>query len=151
MHFEIKRKLFHLLAITFPLLYYFTAKSFIITTLTILNVVILAVDINRHHIFKIKNLIDKFFSPIMRPSEQSGSGNLSGMSYMFLGFLLTAMMFNKTSVILSWLILVIADSAASIIGKKYGHRGSSGKSLEGSMAFFLAAIIVLLVGQLFLH
>ncbi|WP_158706829.1 diacylglycerol/polyprenol kinase family protein [Candidatus Phycorickettsia trachydisci] len=103
---------------------------------------ILSIDISRNYIPEIQGAIDKIFASIMKPHEKSGLKNLSGSSYMFLGFLLTAIFFSKEKAITSWLILIISDSLASIIGKQYGRKLSCGKSLEGSLVFFLSGLAI---------
>jgi dolichol kinase len=151
MIFEQKRKMFHCLAIIFPILYYWTSFAIVAIILVIANLIILSVDISRHSNHQIQGLVDKFFAPIIKPHEMSGTKNLSGMSYMFLGFLFTALLFHKNIVIISWLILVVSDSVASLFGQKYGTRTQYGKSIEGSAAFFVSAIITCLMAQGFFN
>jgi dolichol kinase len=117
--------------------------------LIIANLIILTLDINRHSVKKIQYLADKFFISIMRPHEYSNTRQLSGMSYMFLGFLITAIIFNKNKVIISWLILIIGDSVAALYGKMYGTPNQEGKSLEGSLAFVLSSLVIYLIGNIF--
>lgn len=148
--FELKRKAFHCLAIIFPLLYHFWSKSSITTLLFCLNLIVISIDISRNYIPQIKGFIDQVFSPIMKPHEKSGLKHLSGSSYMFLGFLITAILFPKEKAITSWLILIISDSLASIIGKLYGRKLSWGKSLEGSLIFVLSGLAVAIYSTKFL-
>ena len=143
------RKVFHFSAIVLPIMYYCTSQSTIITTLIIANFIIFTLDINRHYNSKIQYLVDKFFKPIMKESEYSGSKSLSGMSYMFLAFLLTAIFFEPHKVIISWLILIVSDSSASVIGHKYGTQTQYGKSFLGSTIFFLSAFVVYLISSAF--
>lgn len=140
--FELKRKAFHCLSIIFPLLYYFWNKSSITTLLFFLNLIVLFIDISRNYIPQIQEIVKRIFSSIMKPYEKSGLKHLSGVSYMFLGFLITAVLFSKEKTITSWLILIISDSLASIVGKQYGHKLSWGKSLEGSFIFFISGVAV---------
>src|SRR6476619_93933 len=142
MTFELKRKGFHFLSIIFPILYYFASKNTIINVLIITNFIVLSLDISRHYFSQIQEPLDKIFASIMRPNEKSGLKNLSGSSYMFLGFLLTAIFFDKEKVIIAWFILIIADSLASLVGKKFGVKLASGKSLIGSIAFAISALVV---------
>jgi len=91
---------------------------------------------------QIQGAVDKIFAPIMKPHEKTGQKHLSGVSYMLLGFLLTVILFSKEKVITSWLVLIISDSLASIIGKRYGHKLSFGKSIEGSLIFVLSGVAI---------
>jgi dolichol kinase len=133
------------------MLYYFTSSKVIISLLIIINFITITLDINRHFIPKIQNITNKIFLPLMRSHEYSGSKKLSGMSYMFFGFLLTATFFKKDQVILSWLILIFADALAAILGKKYGTPTFWGKSIEGSAVFFLSSMIIAIICHVFLN
>jgi dolichol kinase len=78
----------------------------------------------------------------MRPEEVSGSFKLSGVSYMFLGFFISCVLFSKGTAISSFLVLIISDSAASIIGTQVGIPRANGKSIEGSVAFGGSAFLI---------
>lgn len=141
-YFELKRKIFHLSAIFFPFLYIFISKYLMCSILFIACTIILFVDIYKHRSVKIKELAESFFNPILRPQEKNGQFRLSGASYMFTGLFLSALLFPKGLTINAWLILIISDSVAAIIGMSYGTTLSNGKSLAGSAAFFMSAVLV---------
>lgn len=140
--FEIKRKLFHVSSILIPVFYMFTPRFTMTIFLTLVAAFILYVDISRHYNSKIKELVVKIFSKIMREEEMSNSLTLSGMSYFFMGCLLVVALFPKWLAITSMMILIICDAAAALIGKKFGKPLSNGKSIEGFSAFVVSAIIV---------
>lgn len=140
--FEIKRKTFHLSAIFFPLLYIFISKYIMCSILFIACAIILFIDIYKNHSIQIKELAESFFNPILRPQEKNGQFLLSGASYMFSGLFLSALLFSKGLTINAWLILIISDSFAAIIGIVYGTKLSNGKSFAGSIAFFISAVLV---------
>lgn len=141
-YFEVKRKIFHLSAIFFPLLYIFISKYIMCSILFIACVIILFVDIYKNHSMKIKELAESFFNPILRPQERNGQFLLSGASYMFSGLFLSALLFPKGLTINAWLILIISDSFAAITGIVYGTKLSNGKSFAGAIAFFISAVLV---------
>lgn len=140
--FEIKRKTFHLSAIFFPFLYIFISKYMMCSILFVACSIILFIDIYKNHSAKIKELAETFFKPILRPQEKDGQFLLSGASYMFSGLFLSALLFPKGLTINAWLILIISDSFAAIIGIVYGTKLSNGKSFAGSVAFFISAVLV---------
>lgn len=140
--FEIKRKTFHLSAIFFPLLYIFIPKYMMCAILFVACSIVLFIDIYKNYSLKIKGLAESFFKPILRPQEQNGQLLLSGASYMFSGLFLSALLFSKGLTINAWLILILSDSFAAIIGIVYGTKLSNGKSLAGSVAFFISAVLV---------
>ncbi len=150
--FEIKRKIFHLVSIVFPVLYlFFVTRTEMVLLLIVINIITLYLDIARHLNAKVKRFVDNIFGSLIRTEERSGSFKLSGASFMMLGFLLTSAFFAKSLVIESWFILAIADAAASIVGIKIGMPTKTGKSLAGSVAFFGAAILVSMLCHFFVN
>lgn len=140
--FEKKRKAFHLAAITLPLIYLFISRVSITLILFIITAATLYLDVSRHSNIKISEFVTKFFTKIMRTSESNGTFALSGSSFMMLGFFLTALLFPKNLVICSWLILIISDCLAALVGTKIGDILNNGKSIAGSAAFLLSAIFI---------
>ncbi len=146
-NFELKRKAFHLCALIFPIIYIFLQKKYMVAILAIITLITIYLDIYRHSNLKIKEVIQKFFGFLLRDKEQKTAtdlnlDSLSGSSYMALGFFITALLFAKGLTIASWLILIICDSAAAIIGKQHGKTLDNGKSYEGSGVFFALSILI---------
>jgi dolichol kinase len=148
--FEIQRKTFHLYSLIIPLFYLFSSKLIITTLLFLLTACILYVDIARNYNLYIKKFTDRFLRKFMRPEEQSGLFRLSGSSFMAIGFFLTALLFSKGLAISSWLILIIADCLAALVGTKIGKPLENGKSLEGSIAFLISAIFISMLVYFFI-
>jgi dolichol kinase len=69
---------------------------------------------------------------------------VSGAAWVFSGAALTILLFREDIVIVSLLVLSLADSAAAIVGLKYGNTKLFQKSLEGSIAFFLTSLVIIL-------
>ncbi len=144
---ETKRKLFHLSAILFPLSYHNCNKLYMILAVTIITFLVLTIDICRHHIQLFQDYVEKFFASIMRKKEKH---SLSAVSAMMLGMFSTVIFFKKNIVITSWLVLIFADTAASICGRMINKK--EGKSIIGALCFFLVAIIAsLLYNNLFVY
>ncbi len=148
---ELKRKYFHCASIIFPLTYLFTDKLTMVIILMISTGVAVSVDISRHYNKQIQGIVDRFFTSIMRREEASGSFRLSGVSYMFLGLFVSCVLFSKGVAISSFLVLVISDTVAALVGKQIGKPLENGKSLEGSIAFFVSAIIISMLAYTFEH
>ena len=142
LNFEIRRKIFHLYGLIFPLVYSFIPKTSMNVLLLILTGFTLYADISRHHNQKIKEVVDKFFSKFLRNKERTGFYKLSGASYMALGLLISCLFFSKGLVITSWLILIISDCIAALVGMKYGMPLKNGKSLVGAGAFFISSVFI---------
>lgn len=149
--FELWRKLFHLGALCIPLAYYFTQKLHMLTFMCIITTLVILIDVKRHdNTSIISSLTDKFFNSLFRINETNGTNKLSGASYMFLGFTLTMLVSNKNLGITAQLVLIIADTAAAIVGTKIGNKLANGKSLEGSVTFIAVAILVSLLSYFFI-
>lgn len=148
---ELKRKTFHLSALIFPVAYFFISPLIMIVIMMIIASCTLYMDKVRHTSPLIREFVDKFFKDLMREKELSGSFVLSSASYMMAGFFVTALLFPKGVAIASWLILIISDSLAALVGKKIGVPRNNGKSLEGSIAFFVSSLMIGLLSYGFAH
>lgn len=149
-NFEVQRKAFHLCSLIVPFIYFFITKKSATIILFLLTICVLYIDISRHYDFRVRKFADRFFSHFMRSNEQSGSFELSGGTFMALGFFLTALLFSKGLAITSWFILIISDSLAAIIGTKIGVKLENGKSLEGSITFLASAIFISMIVYFFI-
>jgi dolichol kinase len=149
-NFEIQRKTFHLLSLVIPLSYLFLSKMTITVLLALLMIGVLIIDITRHYDLRVRSYTDKFFGKLMRPEEYSGSFKLSGSSFMAVGFFVTALFFSKGLAISSWVILIVSDSLAAVVGTKIGKPLWNGKSLEGSIAFLVSAIFISMLVYFFI-
>lgn len=149
-NFEIKRKIFHICSLILPLSYLLLPKSYMIAILLLLTLVVLFFDISRHYSYKIQELTNKIFTKLMREEEKNGSFKLSGSSYMFFGFFLSALLFSKGLAITSWLVLIISDALAALIGTKIGAPLANGKTIAGSVAFMTSAILISILCYFFI-
>ena len=142
MEFEIKRKIFHALSFIFPLSYFFVDFLPMAITLGVLTFIVLSLDISRRYNPKIQELLVKLLGPIMLNAEKKGRRYLSSASYMFLGLFVTVLIAERNAAIAGWLVLIISDTAAAMIGKTFGEPGNNGKSIAGSIAFFVTALAI---------
>ena len=149
-HFELHRKLFHGCSIIFPLMYLFIPRMYISIFLLMLLILTIYIDFSRHLRLDIRSFVDKFFGRLIRASEAHGTFKLSGASFMMAGFFITAVLFPKTLTITSWLILIISDPLATLVGIKIGKQTQTGKSIEGSVAFLGSAILIGIVCYIFI-
>lgn len=141
-NFETKRKTFHVSSLVFPILYLNIQTKYMIAILFLTSIITLYMDISRHYNSQIKDFVNKFLKSFMRKSEESGSFKLSGASFMIVGFLFSAIFFSKGLAITSWLILIISDPLAALVGIKIGKKLSNGKSIEGAIAFLVSSIFI---------
>lgn len=144
---EIQRKLFHLIIAILPILYFFLSKTLLLFILVPICSVIILVDHFRHQNPKLARIFNRIFTPLLRDHEKKG---YTGATYFSIAALITFILFSKTIAINAFLILAISDSCAAIFGKKIISKKFFEKSMAGSLAFFLSAvIIVIFVGIIF--
>lgn len=148
---ELKRKAFHLSSLIFPITYYLISPWIMIIVTMIIASFTIYIDKVRHSNLLIQELVDKFFKGLMRESELSGGGKLSSASYMMAGFFITALLFSKGIAIASWLVLIISDSLAALVGKRIGIPRNYGKSIEGATAFCVSSLMIGLLSYSFAH
>lgn len=79
---------------------------------------------------------------MLRSFEQQ---RLTGASYVLIAGFLAVLLFPKDVAIAVLVILSVSDSCASLVGMKFGGPRWAGKSLGGCLAFFLSALVILLV------
>jgi dolichol kinase len=142
---EVVRKLIHLCSLSIPIIYYFIPKSTAIIILGILTLLAVVLDVSRHFFPVVGKLFNMIFGLILRKHEKDKKKkNLNGATYVFISALLGVIIFPKVLFLTAFPILIISDSTAALIGRKFGKHKFLAKSLEGTLAFFFSASIVVL-------
>lgn len=140
---ELVRKLIHLCSLSIPIIYYFITKEAAIIILGILTFVALVIDLSRYFSSGFGKLFYKIFGFLLRKHEiDNRKKNLNGATYVLLSALISVIIFPKVIFITAFTILIISDSLAALIGRKYGKHKFLSKSLEGTLTFFVSASIV---------
>ena len=136
---EIYRKFIHLSSSVIALALWYFGKETFLPWLIGVAIILPLLDYGRHHIDLLRRIYTYFFTIFTRPIEYR---NLSGASWVVIGAALTTLIFNEKTAIIGLLVLSLADSAAAIIGLKFGKTYLFNKSLEGSAAFFIVAFLI---------
>ncbi len=140
---ELVRKLIHLFSLSIPIIYYFISRSEGILILSILTGVALILDLSRHLSPSVGKVFYKIFGFLLRKHEiDSNKKNLNGATYVLISALICVILFPKVLFITAFTILIISDTMAALIGRKFGKHKFLSKSLEGTLAFFVSASIV---------
>lgn len=143
---EVVRKLIHLFSLSIPTVYYFITKELALTILIPLTVFSLLIDYGRYYNKTLSELVDKVFGFMMRKHEKdSKKKNLNGATYVLLSAVIVIVLFPKVFVVTAFAVLIIGDSTAALIGRKFGKTKFLLKSLEGTLAFFVSSCIVVLL------
>ncbi len=140
---EIRRKIMHTYPIAIPLIYrHISIEMALLILLPICSFYIFC-DIFRHFHEGFKKVFDRVITcHFLREHEKYG---LIGSSYFIFGALLAIILFPKPGTIASLYILIICDAAAGIVGTGWGRTRIFEKSLEGSAAYFVSGIIVMIL------
>ncbi len=143
--YEVIRKLIHLNSLSIPIIYYHIEKQLALTILIPLTFAFLVVDIIRYYNPQVADWFYKFFGFLLRDKEKDDKKKrLNGATNVLLSALFCVVVFPKLIFVTAFSILIISDISSALIGRKFGKRKFFAKSLEGSAAFFISAIIVVL-------
>ena len=143
---EVMRKGIHLMSLSIPIIYYFISKAQALQILIPVTSAFLAVDVLRYYHRPTSDLFYLVFRFMLRKHEQDHSAKrLNGATNVLIAATLCVLLFPKIIVITAFSILIISDSMAALIGRRYGRHRFLTKSLEGSTAFFISAVLVILV------
>ncbi len=140
---EVFRKLIHLGAIAIPVGYYFLGYPIVMPILILALVFALILDYIRlfgHE--RSRDFVYKYLGIMIRPCEKR---DLVGATYILTGSILAIQLFDKPIAIAAISFIVVGDTAGAIIGRLWGRVRFRAKSLEGSVSFFLASVLVAII------
>ena len=143
---ELLRKSIHFCSLSIPIIYYFITKEAALNILIPITITSVIIDFSRFFIKPLDKIIQKVFGFIMREHEiDSNKKNLNGASYVFIAATISIWIFPKIIFITAFTMLIICDIAAALIGRRFGKRRFLAKSFEGTFAFFVFSIFVVLL------
>lgn len=143
---EVIRKLIHLCSLSIPIIYYFIPKNTAVIILSIITFTAIIIDLARYFSPSAGKIFYKIFGFLLRKHEiDVQKKNLNGATYVFISALVCVIIFPKIFFITAFSILIISDTLAALIGRKFGKHKFLSKSFEGTLAFFLSAIVVVLL------
>jgi len=140
---ELIRKGIHLSSLSIPVIYFFISRPAALTILIPLTLLFGLSDLARLFVPAFGELYRKFFGFLLRRHElNAGRRRLNGATYVLLSATLCVWLFPKIIVITAFAILIISDTSAALIGRKFGRHPFLGKSFEGTTAFFMSGLLV---------
>lgn len=146
---EIKRKLFHILILIYPITYYLiltTTKSKFIAIMSI--TLILAIFLTMEHFRINKEMKIPYVEELYRELEDKKIG---GEIYYMLGCIITLLLLDLRIAAASILMVNFGDALSTIIGISFGKKKIVGnKTLPGFLAglFINVIITILILGNL---
>ena len=135
---EVRRKLVHLVALLIPILYYLW-PSVAQAKALLLGGMIIAVGVDTFRLGepRYRKLLHSLGGELIRPGEK---GNLLGSTCLLIASTMTVFLFPKGVAVAALCFLIIGDTVAALVGRRFGRIHLFGKkTLAGSVAFFLAA------------
>jgi dolichol kinase len=140
---ELARKAIHFCSLSIPVIYYFIDRTLALEILVPVTLAFLTVDLLRYYHKPTADLFYTVFRFMLRKHElDHTSKRLNGASNVLIAATLCILVFPKLIVLTAFPILIISDSVAALFGRRFGKRKFLQKSAEGSLAFFIFALIV---------
>jgi dolichol kinase len=149
---ELIRKTIHMSSLSIPVVYYFITRETALSILIPLTILFGLSDLGRLFIPSFREMYHHFFGFLLRRHERrTGHRRLTGATFVLLSATLCVWLFPKMIVLTAFAILIVSDTAAALIGRKFGKHPFHGKSVEGTTAFFITALIVVAVAPKILY
>ncbi|MCA0446079.1 MAG: SEC59/DGK1/VTE5 family protein [Bacteroidetes bacterium] len=141
---ELWRKGIHLSSLSIPLIYsYWLDMTPSLLILMGFLLFALFIEYFRFRPGKVHDIIAKGFAFMMREHELDHKRkSYSGATYVLLAAVIVILIFPKPIAVYAFTMLIIGDSMAALVGKKFGRFPIFGlkKTWEGSLAFFLSSL-----------
>lgn len=142
---ELYRKLIHLSSLWIPAVIFWTHSGFsvaLFASLLIGDAVLEYANFKRYP--WARAIFGFLFSRTMRKHETVHARfQASGSMYVMAAAIVCVILFSKLVAAISLTVMLVSDTAAALFGKAYGSRKLyKNKSLEGTTAFFVTALVV---------
>lgn len=143
---ELYRKAIHLSSLWMPLLILSTNRNVCIilfSALLCINVIFEYAAFQKFPL--IGSWFRRLFIKTLRTKEVDHTKFVaSGSVYILAAALIVSVCFSAKAAAVAMAVMLISDSSAALIGKFFGTvRFANGKSVEGTLAFFLSSVCVL--------
>lgn len=141
---ELWRKATHMGALVIPGGYYLLGltKTGMLSIMVPIATAMLLIDIARLRQWRFwTGFARKLIAPIIRPHEIDG--DFTGAAYILISVCLTVALYSKPVAIAALAFIIVGDSFAAIIGRKYGKlKFRKNKTVEGSLGCLAGTVIV---------
>ncbi len=142
--FEIKRKIFHIFGLLFPILTYYLDTKLLLKISLCVVIPMIIIDYNNIMFRLLKKMKIYILLNLLRKKERK-YGVLCGLSWIFIGYIMILSLCEKNLVIIAMSVLIVCDAFAAIIGKNFGTIKICNKSLEGTLSFVLSGYLVVCI------
>ena len=149
---EVMRKAIHLSSLAIPIVYFFVDRNVALAILLPLTLVLTVSDLLRLYHEPTGRVYERYLGFLLRNHERNDRGRrLTGATYVLLSATICVLVFPKVIVVTAFAILIVSDSAAALIGRRFGRHRLFAKSYEGTAAFFVSASAVVLLAPKILY
>jgi cytidylyltransferase family len=142
---ELYRKSIHLSSLWIPLFIYLVhpGVSIVFFSLLFAGNAIIEYGNYKKYPWARRTFGSLFFRMLRNKETTHGKFQVSGSLYVLLAAIACTLLFPQPVAVISLSVMLISDTSAALFGKAYGTRKLyKNKSLEGTVAFFLSALIV---------
>jgi dolichol kinase len=140
---ELFRKAIHLTSVLIPVFYFYMPRDIALAACVPATLAALAVDMGRHYYAPLERLFNRLFGWLLRSHETDRNRKrLNGATWVMISATLAIWLFPKLIAITGFCVLIVADMAAALVGRRFGRHRFLAKSVEGSAGFFLSALLV---------
>ena len=153
---ELKRKALHLTGLTVPIIYLLYGRTVTIRFVLFFFVLFLILEPfriveelrdkvkRRLHLYMNEEIVSHIEKEIDSLAREEEKKRIAAHIYFTAAALIVLYFFPAEIAIGAITVATLGDAMAAIIGKPFGkHRFKNGKSLEGSLAFFITALLIL--------
>ena len=151
---ELYRKSIHLSSLWIPLFIYFVhpGVSIVFFSLLFVGNVLIEYGNYKKYPWARRTFGSLFFRMLRNKETTHGKFQVSGSLYVLLAAIACTLLFPQPVAVISLSVMLISDTSAALFGKAYGTRKLyKNKSLEGTVAFFLSALIVKMLCEPIYH
>lgn len=142
---ELYRKSIHLSSLWIPLFIYFVhpGVSIVFFSLLFVGNVLIEYGNYKKYPWARRTFGSLFFRMLRNKETTHGKFQVSRLVICAVGGYCCTLLFPQPVAVISLSVMLISDTSAALFGKAYGTRKLyKNKSLEGTVAFFLSALIV---------
>lgn len=142
---ELARKGIHLASLGIPTIYLQIPHQVGIMVLMAMTAISLLIDILRHYHEPSRRLLMSVFGNLLRDHEvHSGAMRLTGATWVLIAATLTLSIFPTIVGVTAFTILIVSDTFAALVGRRFGVKRFLDKSVVGTLTFMVTAMAVVL-------
>lgn len=140
---ELARKGIHLSSLTIPLVYVHLDRLTALSVLVPMTLAALIINVMMYKHAATRSFMMHVIGGMLRGHERDQQRFLlNGASWVLIAATLIVALTPKILAITSFTVLIISDTVAALVGRRWGRRRFLDKSVLGSLMFFVTASLV---------